>query len=42
MINNPESDDPHLEAEINRLVYALYNLVPEEIEIVEGESERNI
>jgi hypothetical protein len=36
MINNPESDVPRLEAEIDKLVYALYNLAPKEIEIVEG------
>jgi hypothetical protein len=37
MINNPESDVPRLGAEIDKLVYELYDLTPEEIEIVEGE-----
>ena len=37
ILTNPDSPDvPHLEAEINKLVYALYDLTPEEIEIVEG------
>ncbi len=33
---NPESDTSALEAEIDRLVYDLYELTPEEIEIVEN------
>jgi methylase of polypeptide subunit release factors len=38
ILANPDSPDvPRLEAEINNLVYALYDLTPEEIEIVEGE-----
>ena len=32
--NSP--DVPRIEAEINKLVYALYGLTPEEIAIVEG------
>jgi hypothetical protein len=36
MINNPESDVPRLEAEIDKLVYELYDLTPDEIAIVEG------
>ncbi len=37
ILANPDSPDvPRLEAEINKLVYALYDLTPEEIEIVEG------
>lgn len=37
ILADPESPNvPHLEAEINNLVYDLYNLTPEEIEIVEG------
>ena len=36
---DPESPDvPRLEAEINKLVYALYALTPEEIAIVEGKA----
>ena len=34
---NPAADVSTLEAEIDRLVYALYGLTPEEIRIVEGE-----
>ena len=33
---NPEADTSTLEAEIDRHVYALYSLTPEEIKIVEG------
>jgi hypothetical protein len=37
ILANPDSPDvPRLEAEINKLVYALYGLTPEEIAIVEG------
>lgn len=37
ILANPESPEvPSLEAEIDRLVYALYGLTPEEIAIVEG------
>jgi hypothetical protein len=37
ILANPDSPDvPRLEAEISKLVYALYDLTPEEIEIVEG------
>jgi hypothetical protein len=37
ILANPDSPDvPRLEAETNNLVYALYNLTPEEIVIVEG------
>jgi len=37
ILADPESPDvPHIEAEINKLVYDLYGLTPEEIEIVEG------
>ncbi|MFZ3137130.1 MAG: TaqI-like C-terminal specificity domain-containing protein [Thermodesulfovibrionales bacterium] len=37
VLTNPDSSDvPRLEAEINKLVYVLYGLTPEEIEIVEG------
>jgi hypothetical protein len=37
ILANPDSPDvPRLEAEINKLVYALYDLTPEEIAIVEG------
>lgn len=37
ILSNPDSPDvPRLEAEIDRLVYNLYNLTEEEIEIVEG------
>ncbi|MBI5788111.1 MAG: Eco57I restriction-modification methylase domain-containing protein, partial [Candidatus Schekmanbacteria bacterium] len=37
ILANPAGQDvPKLEAEINKLVYALYNLTPEEIAIVEG------
>ena len=35
---DPAADTRALEAEIDRLVYALYGLTPEEIEIVEGTS----
>jgi hypothetical protein len=31
---------PRLEGEINQLIYSLYNLTPEEIQIVEGEEGR--
>ena len=34
--SNPQADTSELEAEIDRLVYELYGLTPEEIEIVEG------
>jgi DNA-binding transcriptional regulator GbsR (MarR family) len=34
--DNPKADTSELEAEIDRLVYALYGLSEEEIEIVEG------
>ena len=33
---NPEADASELEAEIDKLVYELYGLTEEEIEIVEG------
>ena len=33
---NPEADVSALEAEIDQLVYKLYDLTPEEIEIIEG------
>ena len=33
---NPEADTTALEAEIDQLVYQLYELTPEEIEIVEN------
>jgi len=37
ILANPDSPDvPRLEAEINKLVYALYNLSPKEIEIIEN------
>jgi hypothetical protein len=36
MINNPESDVHRFEAEVDRLVYELYDLIQEEITIVEG------
>jgi len=37
ILANPDSPDvPRLEREIDQLVYALYNLTPEEIAIVEG------
>jgi len=37
ILANPDSPDvPHLEAEIDRLVYELYGLTKEEIELVEG------
>ena len=36
---NPSADVSALEAEIDQLVYALYDLTPEEIAIVEGERE---
>lgn len=37
ILANPDSPDvPRLEAEINKLVYALYGLTPKEIAIVEG------
>lgn len=37
ILADPDSPDvPRLEKEINKLVYALYGLTPEEIEIVEG------
>jgi len=39
ILANPDSPDvPCLEAEINKLVYALYSLTPEEIAIVEGKN----
>ena len=34
--DNPEADTGELEAEIDRLVYALYGLSEEEIAVVEG------
>ena len=34
---NPEADKSKLEKEIDKLVYKLYNLTEEEIEIIEGE-----
>ncbi|MFZ5994392.1 MAG: Eco57I restriction-modification methylase domain-containing protein [Thermodesulfobacteriota bacterium] len=37
ILADPDSPEvPRLEAEINKLVYALYGLTPEEVEIVEG------
>jgi len=36
---NPEADISKLEAEIDKLVYELYGLTPEEIKIVEGKDE---
>jgi hypothetical protein len=37
ILADPDSPDvPHLEGEINKLVYDLYDLTPKEIEIVEG------
>lgn len=36
---NPQADTSALEAEIDRLVYALYGLTPDEIAIVEGKNE---
>ena len=30
------------EVQINQLVYKLYNLIPEEIEVVEGKNKKNI
>jgi len=37
ILANPDSPDvPRLEAEINKQVYELYDLTPEEIAIVEG------
>ena len=37
ILANPDSPDiPQLEAEIDRLVYALYGLAEEEIALVEG------
>jgi hypothetical protein len=36
-LQNPQTDIPSLEAEIDRLVYALYGLTEEEIAVVEGE-----
>ena len=35
---NPAADTRALEAEIDRLVYALYGLTPEEIALVEGQA----
>lgn len=35
--NNPNADTSDLEAEIDRMVYQLYDLTPEEIVILEGE-----
>lgn len=37
---NPSTDTSALESEIDQLVYALYDLTPEEIAIVEGKSEQ--
>jgi adenine-specific DNA-methyltransferase len=34
--DNPQADTSKLEAEIDQLVYQLYGLTKEEIEIVEG------
>ncbi|MGE0680663.1 MAG: hypothetical protein AB7P69_07115 [Candidatus Binatia bacterium] len=34
--NDPDADTSALEREIDELVYALYDLTPEEIQIVEG------
>lgn len=36
LVGSTSSDAPRFEAEINKLVYALYDLKPEEIAIVEG------
>ena len=37
ILDNPDSPDvPRLEKEIDKLVYDLYDLTPEEIAIVEG------
>jgi hypothetical protein len=37
ILGDPDSPSiPQLETEINRLVYALYNLTPKEIDIMEG------
>ena len=33
---DPKADTTALEREIDRLVYSLYDLMPEEIQIVEG------
>lgn len=33
---NDLTKHPRLEAEIDKMVYALYNLIPEDIAIVEG------
>ena len=42
ILTNPESTDvPRLEKEIDKLVYDLYGLTPEEIEMVEGKNNRN-
>jgi adenine-specific DNA-methyltransferase len=39
ILADPDSPEvPQLEAEIDNLVYALYGLTPEEIEIVEGKT----
>lgn len=39
ILSSPASPDvPQLEAEIDRLVYALYGLTDEEIALVEGKS----
>jgi hypothetical protein len=38
MINNPESDVPRLEAEIDKLVYELYDLTPEDCTVLARES----
>jgi hypothetical protein len=35
---SPQTDIPDLEAEIDRLVYALFGLTDEEIAVVEGRS----
>ena len=36
ILANPTGQDvPRLEAEINKLIYALYGLTPEEVEIIE-------
>ena len=41
ILANPDSPDvPRLEAEINKLVYDLYDLTKEEIEIVEGQNNK--
>jgi len=43
ILADPDSPDiPRLEAEINNLVYKLYDLTPEEIKIVEGENENAV